>query len=92
MNECEKCEQTKNVNADWEFNDTQCQNCGHCPTRTRKCDAVGCEDGMFDEFEGDQLFSQPGDYRYCEECNGKGRLHWCPKCGEDVEENKGENL
>jgi hypothetical protein len=66
--------------SDYELDDTTCENCGHYPTHRRECTAIGCEGGTISET--DEFYAIPEN---CDECNGKGYLHWCPQCGEDVE-------
>ena len=59
-----------------------CPKCGHLPTRSRDCDAIGCDEGWIDMHEyDDPLFFDPGEYEMCQECHGAGIERWCPACG-----------
>lgn len=62
--------------------DTACPICGHCPTRSRSCTAISCDEGWIDCYEDDAINYAPGEeYEMCEECQGTGVVHWCPSCG-----------
>jgi hypothetical protein len=70
---------------DWEFDDEACPKCGQEPTRARRCEVVGCDDGWIDMHEyDDPLMFDPGETEMCDECHGTGWVRWCPKCGHDM--------
>ena len=70
---------------EYEFDDEPCPECGECPTHSRVCDEILCEDGYVDEHDEDPINFAPGQaYTPCDECLGYGILKWCPKCGCDL--------
>ena len=70
---------------DWEFDEYQCPKCGAYPTRFKRCDVIGCDDGWIDMHEyDDPMFFDEGDVEMCQECHGTGWLRWCGKCGYDL--------
>jgi hypothetical protein len=72
---------------DYEFSDYSCPKCGHCPTHSRPCSCMFCDDGYIDEFDDDPINFTPGEeMTMCRECFGSGVEHWCPECGLDISE------
>jgi len=70
------------MNEEYWYDDEECPSCGHCPTRGRYCDVVGCDDGWIDLHEYDDPINfAPGEEERCGECNGTGIVRWCPECG-----------
>lgn len=70
---------------DWEYDESECPECGHYPTKFMRCSVTGCDDGWIDmhEFDDPMLFDE-GDVEMCRECNGTGIVRWCPNCGHDM--------
>jgi len=58
-----------------------CAECGN-PTSWLPCWNCGGEGGWDDEYlmEEDSLWYEPGDYRRCDECRGKGGHPYCIEC------------
>ncbi len=56
--------------------DMSCPKCGACDARSQRCERCG-GDGTIDD-EDDPL---DGHFYTCNECAGRGRFHWCVKCG-----------
>lgn len=72
------------MSLDYEHTEGPCKFCDHSPLHTRRCDEVGCDEGMMDEYDDDAINYAPGEDLYpCPECKGRGCLTWCPKCGKD---------
>ena len=66
--------------------DTSCPSCGHSPIRSRRCSAMGCDDGWIDMHEYDApLWYDEGEEEMCDECSGTGVERWCPNCGLDLQ-------
>lgn len=65
-----------------DLSETDCPNCGH-ECFTRSCSECGGEGGR-DGYEEDPLWYDPGDIIPCDWCRGQGHLHWCPRCGWDM--------
>lgn len=62
-----------------------CPNCHHHQSHYHNCDSLNCDDGMSDEHFNDAINSpvEGRDLYKCTECNGRGIIEWCPKCGYD---------
>ena len=67
---------------DYEYSEESCPKCGQNPTHEKHCDELSCENGYIDISEEDYQL-EGTTYEKCNTCNGKGGLHWCPKCGYD---------
>lgn len=73
------------VDCDIEFDYDGCPHCGHRPTYRSPCTAFDCDGGLIDEYGDDPINYSPGEAFYtCATCRGCGELHWCPKCGTDL--------
>lgn len=70
---------------EYELNETPCPECGSSPTHWRECTALGCDEGLFDEYDDDPINAAPGDFSECITCAGTGVEHWCPVCGLDLQ-------
>jgi hypothetical protein len=70
-----------------------CGRCGHSPLHFRRCDAIGCVDGLVDESDYDPVnFGEGEEFTRCDECF-QGIQRWCPKCGWSWDaEQRGEDL
>lgn len=75
-----------NYDDDYEIDDTTCPNCGNSSTHSRRCAAIGCDDGWIDGHEyDDPLWYDEGECFMCDECYGTGVERWCPSCGFDLQ-------
>ena len=64
-----------------DLSEVPCGRCGHSPLHFRHCNAIGCEDGMIDEYDDDPVnFAEGEEFSQCPECF-EGIQRWCPKCG-----------
>lgn len=54
--------------------DMACPKCGANESRSQRCTGIDCDEGCFFDKEENALLR-------CGECDGKGRWHWCSKCG-----------
>jgi hypothetical protein len=71
---------------DYDFDDTACPKCGQCPTHSRHCDVIGCDDGWINQHDYDDPINfGVNDVERCDACNGTGIQRWCPKCGYDLQ-------
>lgn len=78
---------------EYELDDTVCPGCGHSPTHSRRCTAMGCDDGWIDEHElDDPLWYDVGEAVRCDECWGTGIERWCPECGFDLQKPRREKV
>lgn len=74
------------IDDDVELDEGRCPVCGQFDgLRRRRCTAIGCDDGYFDEAEYDAINFAPGEVlTECEECLGTALVRWCSKCGADL--------
>ena len=69
--------------------DEPCPNCGYEPTLYQYCDVIGCADGFIHMHEyDDPLWYDEGEFEMCSECEGRGIVCWCSKCGNDIIRNR----
>lgn len=65
------------------LDEVTCNKCNQSPVHACTCTAIACEDGMIDE--SDEDFCVEGTVMVpCNECQGTGRIIWCPHCGADL--------
>jgi len=72
---------------DLRYSDLICPECDHHPTHTRPCPDPKCERGRIDLYRENAVLHPYGPgkkYRKCRRCDGNGHLHWCPECGENL--------